>query len=97
MLRSIPARDILGGEGFRNSGSDSLRQDQQSRDDPYFQKYMRGLSEENLGTWLDDFREGLRSVPYPDEQALRAELDQIGAPKSQSPAAFLKCHIFGRA
>jgi ABC-type nitrate/sulfonate/bicarbonate transport system substrate-binding protein len=54
-----------------------------------FQRYMRGLSEEDLGTWLDDFREGLRSVPYPDEEALRAELDQIGAPKSQSPAAFL--------
>jgi ABC-type nitrate/sulfonate/bicarbonate transport system substrate-binding protein len=54
-----------------------------------FQRYMRGLSEEDLGAWLDDFREGLRSVPYPDEEALRAELDQIGAPKSQSPAAFL--------
>lgn len=54
-----------------------------------FQKYMRGLSEENIGVWLDDFREGLRPVPYPDEEALRAELDQIGAPKSQSPAAFL--------
>ena len=54
-----------------------------------FQRYMRGLSEEDLGTWLDDFRESLRSVPYPDEEALRAELDQIGAPKSQSPAAFL--------
>jgi hypothetical protein len=54
-----------------------------------FQKYMCGLSEEDLSTWLDDFREGLRSVPYPDEEALRAELDQIGAPKSQSPAAFL--------
>jgi ABC-type nitrate/sulfonate/bicarbonate transport system substrate-binding protein len=54
-----------------------------------FQQYMRGLSEENLGVWLDDFREGLRPVPYPDEEALRAELDQIGAPKSQNPAAFL--------
>ena len=54
-----------------------------------FQQYMRGLSEENLGVWLDDFREGLRPVPYPDEEALRAELDQIGAPKSQSTAAFL--------
>jgi ABC-type nitrate/sulfonate/bicarbonate transport system substrate-binding protein len=54
-----------------------------------FQRYMRGLSEEDLGTWLDDSREGLRSLPYPDEEALRAELDQIGAPKSQSPAAFL--------
>jgi len=31
----------------------------------------------------------LRPVPYPDEEALRAELDQIGAPKSQNPAAFL--------
>jgi len=31
----------------------------------------------------------LRPVPYPDEEALRAELDQIGALKSQNPAAFL--------
>lgn len=54
-----------------------------------FQKYMRGLSEENLATWLDELRDGLRPLPYPDEEALRAELDQIGAPKSQAPAAFL--------
>ena len=54
-----------------------------------FQKYMRGLSEEDLATWVEDAREGMRAIPYPDEEALRAELDQIGAPKSQSPAAFL--------
>src|SRR5437870_6842210 len=47
------------------------------------------VSAKRISAWLDDFREGLRPVPYPDEEALRAELDQIGAPKSQSTASFI--------
>lgn len=54
-----------------------------------FQKYMRGQSEENLAAWFDEFRESLPSMPYPDEEALRAELAQVGVPKSQNPAYFL--------
>src|SRR4029077_4553139 len=54
-----------------------------------FQKYMRGQKEENLAAWFDDFRESLRPMPYPDEEALRAELEQVGGPKSLSPASFL--------
>jgi len=54
-----------------------------------FRKYMRGLTDENLGAWIDDVRESTRSMPYPDEEALRAELDQIGAAKSVITAAFV--------
>ena len=54
-----------------------------------FQKYMRGQKEENLASWFDDFRESLRPMPYPDEDALRAELEQVNAPKSLAPAAFV--------
>jgi ABC-type nitrate/sulfonate/bicarbonate transport system substrate-binding protein len=54
-----------------------------------YKKYMRGLNDEDLGRWFDDTRELLRPLPYPDEEALRAELEQIGAPKSQAPASFI--------
>ena len=52
-------------------------------------KYMRGLNDNDLGLWLDEVRESLRPLPYPDDEALRAELEQINAPKSQPPAYFL--------
>jgi NitT/TauT family transport system substrate-binding protein len=54
-----------------------------------YQKYMRGLSEDHLNMWLDETRETLRPLPYPDEEALRAELEQIGAPKTLGPASFV--------
>ena len=54
-----------------------------------FQKYMRGLSEDSLATWFEDLRESLRPLPYPDEEALREDLEQVGAPKSQAPASFV--------
>ena len=54
-----------------------------------FQKYMRGQKEENLAAWFEDFRESLRPMPYPDEDALRAELEQVSGPKSLAPSAFL--------
>ena len=54
-----------------------------------YQKYMRGLSEDDLAGWLEDLRESLRPLPYPDEEALRADLEQIGAPKSQALPSFV--------
>ena len=53
------------------------------------QKYMHGLNEEQLGIWYDDSRDGMQPAPYPDEGALRAELEQINAPKSYGPAFFV--------
>jgi ABC-type nitrate/sulfonate/bicarbonate transport system substrate-binding protein len=54
-----------------------------------YQKYMRGLKEEDLNTWLDDARESLQPLPYPDEEGLRAELETIGGSKSHPPAYFV--------
>lgn len=53
------------------------------------QKYMRGLSEQQIGAWVDDVKENIEPVPYPDDAALRSELDQVNTPKSQSPAYFV--------
>ena len=53
------------------------------------QKYMRGLSEQQVGAWVDDLKDGLEASPYPDDAGLRSELEQVNAPKSQSPAYFV--------
>lgn len=53
------------------------------------QKQMRGLSVEQVGAWVDDVKENFPAVPYPDEAALRSELEQVNAPKSQSLAYFV--------
>jgi ABC-type nitrate/sulfonate/bicarbonate transport system substrate-binding protein len=53
------------------------------------QKYMAGLSEEHVALWYDDYREGLVSLPYPDDNGLRAELDLINVPRSQSLASYV--------
>jgi ABC-type nitrate/sulfonate/bicarbonate transport system substrate-binding protein len=57
------------------------------------QKYMRGLSEEQIGLWVDDSKEALQATPVPDEAALRAELEQVSAPKSLSPSYFVDSSI----
>jgi ABC-type nitrate/sulfonate/bicarbonate transport system substrate-binding protein len=54
-----------------------------------YKKYMRGLSDEDLGMWLEDARESLLPLPYPDEDAIRVELDQIGAPKTLNASSFV--------
>jgi ABC-type nitrate/sulfonate/bicarbonate transport system substrate-binding protein len=53
------------------------------------QKYMRGLSEQQVGAWLDDVKDNLEAAPYPDDAGLRSELEQVNAPKSQAPAYFV--------
>ncbi len=53
------------------------------------QKYMAGLSEEHVALWYDDYREGLVSLPYPDDNGLRAELDLINVPRSQPLASYV--------
>jgi NitT/TauT family transport system substrate-binding protein len=53
------------------------------------QKYMRGLSEPQVGAWVDDVKDNLEAAPYPDDAGLRSELEQVNAPKSQAPAHFV--------
>ena len=54
-----------------------------------YKKYLRGPNDEELGMWLEDVREGLRPLPYPDDEALRMDLEQVGAPKALPPASFI--------
>jgi ABC-type nitrate/sulfonate/bicarbonate transport system substrate-binding protein len=54
-----------------------------------FKKHMRGLNDEDLSTWFEETRESLEPLPYPDDAALRAELEQINAPKSPGPEHYL--------
>jgi ABC-type nitrate/sulfonate/bicarbonate transport system substrate-binding protein len=53
------------------------------------QKHMRGLSEQQVGAWVDDVKDNIEAAPYPDDAGLRSELEQVNAPKSQSPAYFV--------
>jgi ABC-type nitrate/sulfonate/bicarbonate transport system substrate-binding protein len=53
------------------------------------QKHMRGLSEQQVGAWVDDVKNNLEAAPYPDDAGLRSELEQVNAPKTQSPAFFV--------
>ena len=53
------------------------------------QKYLRGLSAEQIGAWIDDVKETMETIPYPDEAGLRSEMEQVNAPKSIGPAQFV--------
>ena len=53
------------------------------------QKYMRGLSAEQVGAWVDDLKDNLEPMPYPDDAGLRFEMEQVNAPKSLGPAHFV--------
>jgi hypothetical protein len=53
------------------------------------QKYMRGLTAEQIGAWVADVRENLETVPYPNEAGLRSEMEQVNAPKSFGAAQFV--------
>lgn len=58
------------------------------------QKHMRGLEEEHLATWYDEIRDSIKQpAPYPAEEGLRSELEQIGAPKSFTPPYFVDTTI----
>lgn len=57
------------------------------------QKYMRGVSEEHISLWCDDLRANLKQVPYVDDEAMRAELEMMGAPNQQSPAGYINTSI----
>jgi NitT/TauT family transport system substrate-binding protein len=54
-----------------------------------FKKHMRGLNDDDLNAWFDELRESLGPLPYPDDEGLRAELEQINAPKSPGPEHYL--------
>ncbi|MGH7768234.1 MAG: ABC transporter substrate-binding protein [Candidatus Binatia bacterium] len=53
------------------------------------QKHMRGLSEQQVGAWVDDVKDNLEAAPYPDDAGLRSELEQVNAPKTQGPSYFV--------
>ena len=53
------------------------------------QRFMRGISEAQLGAWVDDVKDTLEPLPYPNEAALAFELEQVNAPKTQSPSYFV--------
>ncbi|HSK28992.1 MAG TPA: ABC transporter substrate-binding protein [Candidatus Limnocylindria bacterium] len=52
-------------------------------------KYMRGVSEEHISLWCDDLRATIRQVPYPDEEALRTELEMMNIPGGQIPPGYI--------
>ncbi|HEY1374594.1 MAG TPA: ABC transporter substrate-binding protein [Candidatus Binatia bacterium] len=53
------------------------------------QRFMRGISDAQLGAWVDDVKETLEPLPYPNEAALAFEVEQINAPKTQPPSYFV--------
>jgi ABC-type nitrate/sulfonate/bicarbonate transport system substrate-binding protein len=57
------------------------------------QKYMRGVSEEDITLWCDELRPILKPVPYADEDALRAELEMMGGSNQQIPAGYINNSI----
>jgi ABC-type nitrate/sulfonate/bicarbonate transport system substrate-binding protein len=56
-------------------------------------KHMRGVSEEHISLWCDDLRAMIRQVPYPDEEALRTELEMMNIPGGQIPAGYINNSI----
>ncbi len=56
-------------------------------------KYMRGVSEEHINLWCDEVRATLKPIPYPDEEALRAEMEMMGAGNAAIPAGYVNTSI----
>lgn len=56
-------------------------------------RYMRGVSEEHITLWCDDLRAMIRQVPYPDEEALKTELEMMNIPGGQIPPGYINTSI----
>lgn len=57
------------------------------------QKYMRGVSADEITQWCDELRPIIKPAPYADEEALRAEMDMMGAPNQPLPAGYINNSI----
>jgi len=57
------------------------------------QKYMRGVSTDDINQWCDELRPIIKQVPYADEEALRAEMDMMGTPNQPLPAGYINNSI----
>ena len=53
------------------------------------QKYMRGITADQIGAWIDDTKDNLEALPYPDDAGLRFEMEQVNVPKSMTAAQFV--------
>lgn len=56
-------------------------------------KYMRGVNEEDISLWCDEVRATLRQIPYPEEEALRAEMEMMGPGNVQIPSGYINTTI----
>jgi ABC-type nitrate/sulfonate/bicarbonate transport system substrate-binding protein len=56
-------------------------------------KYMRGVNEEDISLWCDEVRATLRQIPYPEEEALRAEMEMMAPGNVQIPAGYINTTI----
>ncbi len=56
-------------------------------------KYMRGVGEEHISLWCDELRATMKQIPYPDEDALRAEMEMMGPGNVQIPAGYINASV----
>jgi len=54
---------------------------------------MRGVSADEITQWCDELRPIIKPAPYADEEALRAEMDMMGAPNQPLPAGYINNSI----
>jgi len=57
------------------------------------QKYMRGVSTDDINQWCDELRPIIKQVPYADEEALRAEMEMMGTPNQPLPVGYINNSI----
>jgi ABC-type nitrate/sulfonate/bicarbonate transport system substrate-binding protein len=56
-------------------------------------KYMRGVGEEHISLWCDELRANLKQAPFPDEDALRSEMEMMSPPLAQMPPGYVNTGI----